>query len=124
MNDAEAQRIRELLLALREDALARSGRLEAALSELIGSRVDSNDDDEHDPEGVTLSAEWSRLSGLATQASQELEEVEAAFTRLERGTYGVCTTCGAKIPVERLEVRPFAEHCVPCASGRRSRYAT
>ncbi|WP_431950221.1 TraR/DksA C4-type zinc finger protein [Actinacidiphila sp. bgisy167] len=47
-----------------------------------------------------------------------LEEIEAAFRRLEEGSYGVCPGCGAVIPVERLEILPYARCCVPC--GRRA----
>jgi len=78
-------------------------------------RVGSNDDDEHDPEGVTLSSEWSRLSGLAEAAQAELRQVDEALVRMDAGTYGICAHCGRPIPPERLEVRPFAEYCVACA---------
>ena len=111
--------LHSLLVSLKVDAEERVQLLEVALKELIGDRAGSNDDDEHDPEGVTLSTEWSRLSGLASRAKTELGEVESALERWEAGTYGVCTGCGERIPAERLEVRPFAEQCVSCASARR-----
>ncbi|UYO96917.1 TraR/DksA C4-type zinc finger protein [Microbacterium sp. M28] len=105
---------------LRVDALARAESAITALTQLTHDREGANDDDEHDPEGVTLSSEWSRLTGLAEAAQAELRQVEDALTRVDAGTYGVCTACGNGIPPERLEVRPFAELCVPCAerSGR------
>ncbi|PRB03411.1 molecular chaperone DnaK [Microbacterium sp. MYb72] len=78
-------------------------------------REGSNDDDEHDPEGVTLSSEWSRLTGLADAAASELRQVDEALARLDTGDYGVCAVCGQRIPAARLEVRPFATHCVACA---------
>lgn len=46
-----------------------------------------------------------------------IEEIDAALGRIDRGTYGVCTSCGAAIPEERLELRPFASTCVAC-TGR------
>ena len=119
MSSPRHARLRELLLSVRQDVATRLDGIEIALKGLIGDRAGANDDDEHDPEGVTLSTEWSRLSGLAHSARSELAEVDAALERWETGDYGVCTTCGRDIPDERLEVRPFAEHCVPCASRRR-----
>ena len=83
--------------------------------ELMRDREGSNDDDEHDPEGVTLSSEWSRLSGLAEAAQAELRQVDEALMRMDAGTYGICAHCGRPIPPERLAVRPFAEYCVACA---------
>lgn len=111
-------RLLALLEAARVEVAGRASELERTLAELVRSRESSNDDDEHDPEGVTLSSEWSRLSGLADAARGELSEVDAALERWEAGSYGVCESCGDPIPVERLEVRPFATRCVPCASRR------
>lgn len=99
-------------------AAERVERLEAELDSLKRARRSESDDDEHDPEGVTLSSEWSRLAGVLELARAELQQCEDAIQRLAAGDYGVCVECGESIPVERLEVRPFAERCVPCASSR------
>lgn len=106
---------RMLLLRLRDDAAARAEAADAALAELVHDREGNNDDDEHDPEGVTLSSEWSRLSGLASAAHDELAQIDEALARVDAGEYGICASCGDPIPAARLEVRPFAELCVPCA---------
>lgn len=106
---------RVLLERLRAEAQQRVRATAATLDELTHDREGSNDDDEHDPEGVTLSSEWSRLTGLAEAAAAELQQVDDALTRLDAGTYGVCANCGRPIPAGRLEVRPFAEYCVACA---------
>jgi RNA polymerase-binding transcription factor DksA len=47
-----------------------------------------------------------------------LDEIDAALARLDAGTYGSCLHCGADIPVERLQMRPFAGACVRCAGSR------
>ena len=107
--------LRALLEERRAEAEARVRATSATLAELMHDREGSNDDDEHDPEGVTLSSEWSRLSGLAEAAQAELRQVDEALMRMDAGTYGICAHCGKPIPPERLEVRPFAEYCVACA---------
>ncbi|MBS1699273.1 MAG: TraR/DksA family transcriptional regulator [Actinobacteria bacterium] len=106
---------RDLLTQLRSDAAAQVTAADAALQELLQDRAGSTDDDEHDPEGVTLSSEWSRLSGLVDAAAAKLQQVDDALMRLDAGTYGICASCGLPIPPGRLEVRPFAEYCVACA---------
>jgi RNA polymerase-binding transcription factor DksA len=108
-------RLRALLLAMRRQAEERVRATASVLNELTHDREGSNDDDEHDPEGVTLSSEWSRLTGLAEAAASELRQVDDALARMDAGTYGVCLNCGNPIPAARLEVRPFAEYCVACA---------
>ncbi len=112
MTDPE---LRTLLDALRREAYDRALALEATLAQLTHDRSSQSDDDEHDPEGVPLSAEWSRLSGLLDGAREELRQVDEAIARMDAGTYGVCANCGRRIPIPRLRVRPFAELCVPCA---------
>ncbi|MGF2949319.1 TraR/DksA family transcriptional regulator [Microbacterium alcoholitolerans] len=110
--------VRSNLEALRADAAVRAASAASALAELVRDRQGSNDDDEHDPEGVTLSSEWSRLSALSDAAADELRQFDDALARLDAGTYGICARCGKPIPAARLEVRPFAELCVPCAEKR------
>lgn len=106
---------RSILEKLRADAAARVASTASALDELAHEREGSNDDDEHDPEGVTLSSEWSRLAGIAEAAASARRQVDDAIARLDAGTYGICAACGQPIPAARLEVRPFATHCVACA---------
>lgn len=48
------------------------------------------------------------------QLLRTIEEIDAALARLETGTYGRCLSCGTVIPLERLQVRPFAAACVTC----------
>lgn len=96
----------------------RIAALEAQISALTRARQGESDDDEHDPEGVTLSAQWSMLSGLLESARADGAQVSEALDRLEAGAYGVCAECGQLIPAAQLEVRPFRERCVACESRR------
>lgn len=96
-------------------AVARVAGLDAEITELRIDRGRESADDEHDPEGATLSGEWSRLSGLHTAAIAELQEIDAAIARRDAGTYGVCLDCGRDIPAARLAARPTATRCVACA---------
>ncbi len=90
-------------------------RLDADEASVRADRADATADDEHDPEGSTLSGEWQRIEALRRAALAERAEVSAAMDRVDAGTYGVCEVCGREIPAERLEVRPFATRCVDCA---------
>jgi RNA polymerase-binding transcription factor DksA len=46
-----------------------------------------------------------------------ISEIDAALARIDAGTYGMCDRCGAAIPEERLELRPFAGRCVACTAA-------
>jgi len=43
-----------------------------------------------------------------------LLQVENALNRMTEGTYGVCTSCGNRIALPRLEAVPWARFCIDC----------
>ena len=90
-------------------------RVRADLQEIRDSRGTQSDDDEHDPEGGTMSAQWSHSTGIGADLETRLVEVDRALLRMEQGTYGICVRCGTEIPRERLLARPSADRCVSCA---------
>ena len=55
---------------------------------------------------------------VITDVHANLPALQAALARIDAGTYGSCVHCGSAIPVERLQMRPFARACVTCASSR------
>lgn len=55
----------------------------------------------------------------AANLAATVDEIDAALHRITDGSYGRCAGCGAEIPVERLEVRPFAAGCVACQASTR-----
>jgi DnaK suppressor protein len=62
-----------------------------------------------------------RTTGSEINASLEpvledqLNAVLKAKGKLQNGTYGVCESCGAEIPAERLEALPATSYCPACA---------
>lgn len=108
------------LRARHRDAVEYLASLESQFAAILESRADGAADDEHDPEGPTMSQEWSQTSALIDAARGEVESADRALERLAAGTYGRCRDCGEAIAPARLEARPFAEQCVSCAerSGR------
>ena len=101
----ELERTRERLAGLTGDY---AGIVEAS--------VDSNADDEHDPEGATIAFERSQVVALVEQTRLHLAEIDAAIARVADGSYGTCERCGGAIAPGRLEARPVARTCITCAS--------
>ncbi|MFV0375461.1 TraR/DksA family transcriptional regulator [Microbacterium sp.] len=106
-----AQRLR----ARERDLLDQQSRLTDANADLRRDRADGTADDEHDPEGSTLSGEWQRVDALRASLAAEIASVRRAQVRVADGSYGVCEVCGRGIPPARLEARPHAATCVDCA---------
>ncbi len=65
-----------------------------------------------DTASVTLDRELDY--SLEENAVRVLREIDASLVRLDDGTYGTCTRCGAKISEERLEAMPYAMLCIDC----------
>lgn len=63
--------------------------------------------------GADVGSGWTDRS-LMQQAQSKLYRIEQAQLRLTTGQYGTCQMCGEKISPERLEIVPYAEHCIPC----------
>jgi DnaK suppressor protein len=92
--------------------------LHAELNGMITDAVDTNADDEHDPEGSTLAYERTRVTALLADAQSHLNNLTAALVRLDSGSYSICETCGRTIPTERLEAVPTCRTCIGCAPIR------
>lgn len=59
-------------------------------------------------------AEKARVLSMAEGLIDTMKEIDAAFARMDDGTYGRCESCGETIPGERLEARPVARLCMNC----------
>jgi Prokaryotic dksA/traR C4-type zinc finger len=65
--------------------------------------------------GDPLSSRYPDVSrSLTIGARAALLEVQQALWRLEDGSYGACTACGANVGLARLEILPQAALCLPC----------
>jgi RNA polymerase-binding transcription factor DksA len=68
--------------------------------------------DQHPGDSGTETFEMEKNVSLLEQVEDELQEIELAFQRLERGTYGTCQACGRPIGDERLEAMPATRFCI------------
>lgn len=104
-NDAELNEFKELI-----SIKIRVAREE--LAELAGSLSSANSNgDEAAIAGKTLedgsaTLEKEQTSQLATRQKKFIEQLEAALTRIENRTYGICRSTGKLIPKERLRAVP------------------
>ncbi len=103
--------IRDKLLALRQEleAVAATGEESAAVVELDQTKV----------------GRLSRMDAIQAQAMAKasgarraalLRGIDAAFRRIEDGSYGLCCDCDEQIDPRRLEYDPTALRCVDCAA--------
>jgi DnaK suppressor protein len=112
--DAEAL---ALIAERRDRVLERLASASARLDAVRAARGEWTDE-EHDPEGFTLTHEWSTAEGARADLRAELVELDAAEARVAAGEYGICARCGLPIPIEQLRLRPARREHVACAVPR------
>lgn len=106
----DIERFRELLL---EERRRVSDAIEYLQEENAGSM------EEEIPETgmadtATVTVDRELDYSLEENSSHVLEEIDAALTRIEHGTFGICVSCGRPIAEERLEAMPYATKCIEC----------
>ena len=96
---ARLQRIQDDLQREQEESTSETG---GELSSL----------DQHPGDSGTETFEMEKNVSLREQVDDELREIEAAFVRLDRGTYGICQACREPVGDERLEAMPATRFCI------------
>ncbi len=88
------------------------------LAEAEGTINDSmNPEIENFPDmGDQASAESDRSFILRLRGREQryIRKIDEAIERIEKGTYGICESCGEPIGVKRLEARPVTTLCIEC----------
>ncbi len=113
----------EKLLALKEKLLREKTLLEEELS-TVGERDLRNPDDwvvasaDMDVSGSDPSEQadafeaFGENAGILHNLEVRYANVRNALTRIDDGTYGICSVCGEDIEEERLEANPAADTCI------------
>ena len=105
---ADYERLEELRRQHSEEFKARLGELREALAQADVVEVNDN-------EALCDNSSSAGISAAVVEiTSRTLQGIEGALRRLEHGTYGRCSDCGAGIPAARLRAVPFAERCRDC----------
>jgi RNA polymerase-binding protein DksA len=102
----ERERVTHTLEYLHEE---NPGSLEDETGDLVSSSVDN-----HLGDMATATFDRELDYTLEGNAEQVLAAIDAALTRMEAGTYGLCQSCGNPISPERLEAIPWTTRCIEC----------
>lgn len=105
MNKAHAD-VKAMLERKLKELEERSERIENRLGQ--PSESDSQ-------ENAQLHENDEVLEGLSDLTIHEIHDIRLAISRIEHGTYGLCSKCGKEIAKERLKALPFAMTCMHCA---------
>ncbi|HEX9477065.1 MAG TPA: TraR/DksA C4-type zinc finger protein [Candidatus Dormibacteraeota bacterium] len=108
MLEASRRQLEQLANACGEEA-----GLHRPLADVVGGVITSI------PEDTDLAQALSdrQTSDILVHLLDEnREQVERALERVREGAYGICESCGHRIPADRLKYQPSATRCVECQS--------
>jgi RNA polymerase-binding transcription factor DksA len=108
MLEASRRQLEQLATACGEEA-----GLHRPLADVVGGVITSIPEDTDLAQALS-DRETSDL--LVHLLDENREQVEHALQRIREGAYGVCETCGHRIPAARLSFQPAATRCVECQS--------
>ena len=99
----------KLLMAEREKYIQSSENLETEAQQLLETREQGDVQfDEESAQGDSWAIEREQDLILSAGARATVEKIDAALSRIEKGTYGICERTGKSIPKARLQAIPWA----------------
>lgn len=113
--NAQLDEFRSLLLAQRRRLFGQVAHLEDDLR-WLDEDIESEVVEEGQEETIAR-----LLTRLDERGRGEIEAIDHALERIDRGEYGLCAVCGEPIPLARQRAVPTADTCLPCARAREAR---
>ena len=110
MNTKSMQQFQDQLNDWLEDLLLQAGRTVAELQDRDTRRPDPMDQ---------AVEENSRNFSLRIRNRENLliRKIRQSLHDIEKGSYGICQSCGELISVARLKARPVTRHCIECKTA-------
>ena len=77
--------------------------------------------DEENADAGTFTYERERDLSIENNIRDLLGKIDRALTRLDDGTYGICSRCGKSIEKARLKALPYVDLCIKDAQAQSRR---
>jgi RNA polymerase-binding transcription factor DksA len=116
MTDQELKNLEQRLLQERDRANRALARLDEAATIATEDDGDLTTYSQHLADNGTDTMEQEKSLMLLSQEAVRLNAIDEALQRIYKQPerYGRCDECGAEIPFARLDVVPWARHCLDC----------
>lgn len=98
--------------ALRKQLIEKRAATLQAMKKISDFEVSNEVGDEADQAGQSLEKELQ--FELSDNERNQLDQIEGALRKMDKGTYGLCEQCQKEIPKPRIEALPFARYCIAC----------
>ena len=114
--------IRQGLELERESLIAQREQIEEAAFATTQSEWSGETGyDEDSADAGTATFERERDLSIANNAQDLIDKINKALEKIEDGSYGLCESCGAPIPADRLKAVPYVLLCINCKKAEERR---
>lgn len=117
MDAATLERVRQRLLARREEVTAEIDQMATEIQWIGTDQGDEGSGGNHMGDDGSNVSEAERLSTISADLQDVLNQTDSALHRLDDGSYGICQRCGQPIAEERLDAFPFVTYCITCQAA-------
>ena len=119
MTEKELEYFKNLILKKKSDLFAELGYLES--SSMSSTSKDQSGDlssySFHMADQGTDTMDREMAFTFASREGRYLHHLNEALERIEKGTYGLCRSCGGEIGKARLDAVPHATQCIKCKNA-------
>ena len=63
---------------------------------------------------ASLESDRNFMLRIRDREHKLIKKIKKALERIEKGTFGICETCGEEISINRLKARPVTSQCIEC----------
>ena len=119
MNKNDLEYFKGLIVSKKEELLSELGYLEnSSMSATVKDQSgDLSSYSYHMADQGTDTMDREMAFSLASREGRYLHHLNEALERIEKGTYGICRSCGKEISRTRLEAVPNATQCISCKNA-------
>jgi RNA polymerase-binding protein DksA len=110
----DTERFRERLLEERRRVQEALDYLHEQSPGSVRDETQEIQSDNHPGDVATVTFDRELDYTLEENEERVLQAIDAALTRIDKGTFGICTNCGQPIATERLEALPYTTLCIDC----------
>jgi RNA polymerase-binding transcription factor DksA len=108
LSEKKKQELKQRLLVEKDRLEKQIARENQEIVDMSGDQANENTYSNHMADDGGFLQDIDRTTTIRENFQATLKEVNRALERIEKGTYGISEVSGKPIPVERLEVLPWA----------------
>jgi len=109
MKKKDVEYFQELLTEQLEELLSQA-------DDTVSGMTDPKENFPDPTDRAALEADRNFMLRIRDREHKLIKKIKKALERIEKGTFGICESCGEEITVKRLKARPVTSHCIECKS--------